>query len=684
QSQRLQTLKQQIESLRQQRAGVGDTLLAERTAWEDQQRRDLKSDKPWQVLSPVKVDATSSRLVIQPGRIVFAETTTQPKDTYTVDYRIDAVTGDHDYEIASIRLEALQHSTFTAGEGLARSDSGNFVLTSLRAALVPQEQTSNGEKKSQFIPVPVTFARATFEQRGFPVENALDGKANTGWAVNKPGGTREPHAAVFQLKESISVPEGYRMQLRMHFESKFAKHIMGRFRVSTSSQSDLAPSVDANPIREILHIAAADRSPEENNLLSDTFLRGRPEVQRLDKRIDQLTKEQKQLQNSIAKVMVMGTRDTPRDTFILTRGLYNKPTQRVTAATPRFLDFATSQRGTDAASMSNIRKDDSHDTLPAKDRRDLARWITDRNNPLTARVLVNRLWQQFFGIGLVKTPEDFGVQGEIPLHMNLLNWLAAELHESGWDQKHLIRLMLNSHTYRQRSDGVDPNAYKVDPANRLMARGARYRMPSWMIRDAALAAAGLLSDHSTGPSVNTYQPDGVWEEASFGKKTYRRDSGDKLYRRSLYIFWRRIAAPTMLFDASGRQTCSVKVNRTNTPLHALQVLNDKIYVEAARVLAQRCLAADETGQSVAPDDQQILNRVFQRVLARDATEPESRVLLAGLQRARTQFQADPDQAKKLIAIGESQIDTSLDPTLHAAWTTLCLTVLNLDETLNRE
>jgi len=215
-------------------------------------------------------------------------------------------------------------------------------------------------------------------------------------------------------------------------------------------------------------------------------------------------------------------------------------------------------------------------------------------------------------------------------------------------------------------------------------------MPAWMLRDQALFVSGLLSPQSGGPSVNTYQPAGVWEEASFGKKTYRQDTGEKLYRRSLYVFWRRIIAPTMFFDNASRQTCTVKLTRTNTPLHALQLLNDVTYVEAARTLAQQVVqdtatepAAPESSPATAKDREQI-RQIVRRVLARPASDREQAILLSGLQRSRQEFSDEPSSAAALLAVGESARDESLDPIEHASWTSLCLAVLNLDETLNRE
>jgi len=276
-------------------------------------------------------------------------------------------------------------------------------------------------------------------------------------------------------------------------------------------------------------------------------------------------------------VMVMQELPKPRDSFVLTKGSYDKPAAKVKAHTPSTLP-----------------------SLPDKvkpDRLALARWLFSPEHPLTARVAVNRYWQQFFGVGIVKTVEDFGVQGERPSHPELLDWLAVEFRESGWDVKHLHRLIVTSATYRQASK-VTPESFERDPENRLLARGPRFRMPAYMIRDQALSASGLMVEKLGGPPVKPYQPSGVWEDATFGQIKYEQDHGDALYRRSLYTFWRRIVGPTEFFDSAARQTCSVRPSRTNTPLHAFTTMNDPTFVEAGRELAQRILKtpAGESGK----------------------------------------------------------------------------------------
>ncbi len=362
---------------------------------------------------------------------------------------------------------------------------------------------------------------------------------------------------------------------------------------------------------------------------------------------------------AIPRVMVMEDIAQARETFIYSRGLYTQPGARTTAAVPPSLtpfDLDTNQ---------------------PPNRLTLARWLLDPNHPLTARVTVNRLWQSFFGTGLVKTAEDFGVQGERPSHPELLDWLATEFIASDWDVKHLVRLIVTSATYRQSSK-VDPARIDRDPENRLLSRGPRFRMPSWMIRDHALAAAGLLSDTVGGAPVRPYQPAGVWEEATFGNKRYVQDHGEALYRRSLYVFWRRIVGPTMFFDTANRQTCTVRTPRTNVPLHALLTLNDTTYLEAARALAQRLL---QTPDLDAPAR---LDLAARRVLNRSLESEERTRLVASLARHRSHFEKNPDQAARLLATGESPRNPAQSPTELATWTLISHTLLNLDEALSKE
>ena len=301
----------------------------------------------------------------------------------------------------------------------------------------------------------------------------------------------------------------------------------------------------------------------------------------------------------------------------------------------------------------------------------------DPNHPLTARVTVNRFWQMLFGVGLVKTTENFGVQTEYPRYPELLDWLAAEFLESGWDVKGLIRAIVTSETYRRSSTISSFAEYERDPENRYLARGSRFRMPSWMIRDQALAVSGLLNPQMGGKAVYSYQPTGIWAEATFGKKKFQQDKGKALYRRSLYTYWRRIIGPTMFFDVAKRQVCEVKPLRTNTPMHALTVMNDVTYVEAGRALADIILRD-------AKDDEARLRLAAKRVLGRNPSAEELTLLKHSLERSVASFTEDPEAARRFLSHGDSKPQSEVPPVTRAAWAALCLNLFNLDETLNKE
>jgi hypothetical protein len=322
-------------------------------------------------------------------------------------------------------------------------------------------------------------------------------------------------------------------------------------------------------------------------------------------------------------------------------------------------------------------------------RLDLANWLVAPSNPLTARVAVNHLWQIAFGAGLVRTVEDFGLQGERPSHPELLDWLAVEFREGGWDVKRLLELVLTSRTYRQDS-AVSAELAARDPANRLLARGPRYRLPSWMLRDQALAAAGLLNPAVGGPPVRPWQPPGVWEELFMGRFTYEPSAGPAQHRRTLYAFWRRSIAPTVLFDSAQRRSCEVNLPRTNTPLQALTLLNDLVYLEAARGLAERVLAEQAAARHDEPE--QIVAAMFRRVLFRDPTPAERDVLVREFARGRARFAADPGATVAFlestdpggIAAAAATGSDALSTADHAAATLVASLILNLDEALTHE
>ncbi len=399
--------------------------------------------------------------------------------------------------------------------------------------------------------------------------------------------------------------------------------------------------------------------------LRDYFLRFEaPEpLRKLYLEIQALKEAKRKLDSQILTTMVMAEMERPRETHVLGRGDYRNLGEKVTPGVPAALP-----------------------PMPAgapANRLGLAQWLVDSSNPLTARVTVNRLWQMFFGTGLVKTAEDFGSQGEAPSHPELLDWLATEFIRTGWDVKAMVRLIVTSAAYRQSSRAT-PELIELDPENRLLARGPRFRLKAELIRDNALAISGLLNPAIGGPSVFPYQPPGIWEEVAYGDyftaQTYTPSTGADLYRRSMYTFWKRTAPPPSLvtFDAPDREKCIARRARTNTPLQALVLLNDPTYVEAARAFAERLIR--EAGR----DPARRIDHAFRLALARPAS-PRQRQLLRNLAaRQLAHYRGDPEAARKLLAVGESRPEPSLDAAELAAWTTVASVILNLDETISKQ
>jgi hypothetical protein len=425
------------------------------------------------------------------------------------------------------------------------------------------------------------------------------------------------------------------------------------------------------PIRAML--AGITPKPKDEDALEDFNDRLRDYYMKWDAPADlraqyvelgELRERRTELVKEIPTTMVMREmEEDPRETFVLRRGDYRNPTDQVTPDVPSALP-----------------------PLPpdaTKDRLGLAKWLVHPDHPLTARVTVNRFWQMYFGTGLVKTAEDFGSQGEAPSHPKLLDWLAREFIESGWDVKAMQRLIVTSATYRQSSRAT-PELIQRDPANRLLARGPRYRLKAEIVRDNALAISGLLNPEMGGPGVNPYQPPGLWKEVAYGDvysaQEFEQGHGPDLYRRSMYTFWKRTATQPALatFDAPNREKCIARRERTNTPLQALVLLNDPTYVEAARALAARVL-----GQA-GRDPGARIDLAWRLATAREPS-PERRQVLRDLAEEQlAHYRQDEDAARKLLAVGESPLAGDLDPAELAAWTTVASTILNLDEVISKE
>ncbi len=621
------------------------------TAWETRFREKLKDPSRrsyWQPLAPTTAASKNGQtLEIRSDASVFVSGENPNTDTYTLSFAPPAGT------YLGLRLDALKHESFTNG-GLARSDSGNFVLTEIALEL-----TNPGEEAA---PIKIASAQASFEQGGFPIANTFDGKPNTGWAVHNPADMKHDRSAVFVFAEPVKVPAESRLTITLSHDSPHVNHNLGWFRLSLTSES--APKLDGSndPPAEVLaalDVSPGERTAEQTAKLNEYFRQTDPEVVAHQLKFDQSQKRLADHRNSYLQTMVMKELPKSRETYRLIRGTWDNPdkSQLIEPGVPAILPGLNNE-----ARASRL---------------SLARWLVSAENPLTPRVTVNRYWQQFFGTGLVKTPEDFGSQGELPSHPELLDWLAVEFVENGWNVKEIQKQIVLSAAYRQ-SSRVTPELLAVDPENRLISRGARLRLTSQQIRDQALALSGLLVERIGGPPVKPYQPPGVWLDLTLGKIDYDQDHGEALYRRSVYIFWRRSVGPTMLFDTPARQVCTVKQPRTNTPLQALTLMNDITYAEAARKLAERVLNSGET------DDASRLALAFRMATSRHPTEREAQTLRALLEDVRKSIRETPAAIDEFLSVGESLTDANLPRAEIVAFAVVMNAILNLDEVLTNE
>ncbi len=414
------------------------------------------------------------------------------------------------------------------------------------------------------------------------------------------------------------------------------------------------------PLNEIAARPAAERTQAENDKLRLAFLDqyAPPKIREAWHKLVRLRKKREAFSDSLPTLMVMREMEPPRATHLLLRGAYDKPGERVRPAVPAVISASGGQA--------------------PQNRLDFAKWLVSPSNPLTARVTVNRFWQMLFGVGLVKTVEDFGSQGDWPLHMDLLDWLAVEFVESGWDIKGVMKTIVMSATYRQSST-VDLELHQRDPENRLLARGPRFRLPAEVVRDQALAISGLLVEQTGGPSVKPYQPAGLWSELA-GGKDYVQDQGDKLYRRSLYTFWKRaVPPPSMLnFDSAGREACTVRETRTNTPLQALNLMNDVTFVEAARKMAERMMT--EAG----PTPAERVAYGYRLATARKPDAKRNEVLVNAYHHHLDNYETNRKAALGLVTQGESKRNEELDLAELASYTTVASLILNLDETITKQ
>ncbi|MFN0056621.1 MAG: DUF1553 domain-containing protein, partial [Planctomycetales bacterium] len=640
-----------IAGLEQKIAGDWPESDAAQVAWE----RTAAERPAWSVLQPSALQARGGAKFARQEDGAFLVTGENPAaDSYEVTAPIDlpAITG--------VRLEALPDNSLPA-RGPGRSANGNLVLTDVRVARL------NADPDAAPVPLKLRAASASFSQADFPVAKAIDGDSKSGWAIFPRVG--EPHTAIFELEEPLRLERPQRLRVTLEFQSQFSQHQIGKFRLSITSANDPHGTAGIpDNVTQALAIPSKERDASQlaavrAHFRSQVF----PEGRQLHAEIDRLKKAHAGMDQSIGTTMVMQEMDRPRDTFLLIRGQYDKKGDQVRPAVPAALTPLPPQ-------------------APAN-RLGLAQWLVSPEHPLTARVTVNRFWQSLFGTGLVKTAEDFGSQGELPSHPELLDWLAVEFMsgQSAWDVKALVRLIVTSAAYQQ-SSVVSRDLLARDPENRLLARGPRFRLQAEFIRDQALAVSGLLDRRIGGKSVSPYQPAGLWEELmsradgkNWTAQSYEQSHGPDLYRRTMYTFWKRTCPPPTLatFDAPDRETCTVRRARTNTPLQALVLLNDPTYVESARKFGERILR--EGGKTT--DER--LAFAFRAVLVRDPAPRELAVLRRMLEGELTRYRHHPEAAAKVLAVGEAPRDESLDQAELAAWTTIASAILNLDETVTR-
>jgi hypothetical protein len=623
-------------------------------AWEPKAKDALaKMKSSWSLLTPTNVESKDgSTLTKQPDGSYLASGKNPAKDIYIFDAPLPADGA------SAFLLECLTDPSLPSG-GPGRNSNSNFALSQFDVYV------RKGNAKPELLKV--VKAEADYSQKGYEIANAIgDRKGKRGsWAVDGPT-KKEPRRAMFVMEQPIKPEPGTMLLLRLRHEA-ISGHNIGRFRLSsTSAPSKLIKLTgDGTPptLKAAIDTPLAKRTPQQKKEITDFFRSSVDNpLKTADAELAAAKSARDKLDNSLPSVMVMKEDTKPRQAFVLMRGEYDKPKDEVFAALP--------------AALSPPKKE-------AMNRLDLAKWIVSPQNPLTARVWVNRQWERFFGTGLVKTIENFGMQSEYPSHPELLDWLANEFVRQKWDMKAMQKLIAMSATYRQDSS-IAPGSLGMekDPENRLLWRAPRVRLSGETVRDQALALSGLFVGKVGGPSVRPYMPEGVWDETSkYGDlRGYKPDSGEALYRRTMYTIWKRTAAPPtmLLFDSPTREICTIKRSRTNTPLQALAMLNEVTFVEAARALAERMIT--EGGKSA---DERIA-WAFHRVTSRVPTADEVQVLAAGLNKRLAKFKASPDDAKQLLGFGAHASNAKLDPAELAAYAMTANVLLNLDEVVTRQ
>jgi hypothetical protein len=642
------TLETAVASLQQTLDTQTEALTAAQQAWEVQHRAELTAAyNDWTALLPESIAAEGGATPTAGNDLIVTVSGGDPAtNNYTVTLPVNQRT------ITGMRLELFANEK--SGKLSRAGGNGNIVLTGFEVSLA--------ETPGQLIAI--ASAQADYEQKDFPVSAAIDADPASGWAVSGHEIKGQNRYAMFTFAQPIAGGPGTKLIVRLKQQSSFANHTILKFRLSatTIDAPKLASVAGADAKISAIQLKdAASRTVEDNAELAK-YYRGiapelaptRTEIAAKQARLASLKKE--------IPTMLVSNAVAPREVKILPRGNFlDASGEVVQPATPHFLP-----------------------QLQITDRRptrlDLAQWLVSRENPVTARSTVNRFWQMFYGTGLSKVLDDLGARGEWPVNPDALDWLAAEFMDSGWDVKHVLRLMVTSAAYRQSSH-ASPELFAVDPFNRLYARQSTYRLAAEEVRDNALRISGLLSSKIGGRNVFPYQPDGYYSDCNTFSEpaSWFTSAGEDQYRRGLYTFWKRtFLHPSMLaFDAPTREECTAERVASNTPLQALALLNDPTYVEASRVFAEHILK--ESGTTA----ESRIQYAYRRALSRMPSADEASVLLALCKKHFDEFSADPESAMKAITVGQAPVPADINPAELAAWTSVARTILNLHETITR-
>ncbi len=645
------TIQAEIDRVSEELKTQTPLLDRAQVGWEQSMR--LETSLAWHVLAPLNVAATDDvALASARDGSVLASRANPGSVTYTIEGTATLP------RVTAIRLEALPDASLPRG-GPGRDVYGNFqmngfevavkeagVWRDLRFSAIKADDSAGGASLETFFPK--TLPRDAYAARGWRIDASREE-------------TRLPRQIVFTFAQPLkaSTPAGVRLRVRMNHRGAVVGQAVGRFRVSVTSRGTPQRVVEIPArLRATLAIAAADRTEQQRKDLATFYRTVAPMLKPARNRLAELQKSLKALAIPTALVMRERAGYERPSAYVRRRGSFLDKGEQVFAGVPELLPPL------------------GGDQMP--NRLGLARWLVDEENPLTARVVVNRAWEQVFGRGLVETSEDFGTQGAPRLHPELLDWLATELVGQGWHLKALHRMIVMSATYRQTSD-ASPALIELDPYNRLLARGPRFRLDAETIRDATLAASGLLSRKIGGPSVFPPQPDGIWD-IPYSNEKWVPSEGDDRYRRGLYVFIRRSAAyPSfMTFDATSRESCTVRRVRTNTPLQALTTLNDEAYFEAAQSLASHIVRDEPDGN---PAISARATYAFRLAVTRTPTTAEVERVVASYQGHLERFRKAPGAAARAI---KGYAVEGIDPAEQAAWTLVANALLNLDEALTKQ